>query len=445
MNLTGRLTRTLGSGSGATPLAPGPGPADAPPLRPAAPSSRPSPRLADALARLDRARGRAAAWAAVEVGAGPARPFEEAVPGEVLETEAGPLWVIEERLGPADRHGARAVGGLLGRSTGALHQLVGDERLRGFRVEEALFIDVEATGLDHGAGTLAFVVGLAYYEGQTLVVRQLVLREPSEEHALLLELKRALERFPCLVSFNGKSYDTTVLQNRLVMQRLSSPRATALKLRPHLDLLHLSRALYGGLWSDTRLQTLEREALGVHRVDDIPGHLVPSCWFTWLRFGSPDPIAGVVRHNRDDVLTMVTLADRLLAELAPEGASELPAPVSLNLARLYLRRGRLAEAASVLRALPLSALPSRLALDALRESAVCARRLGDHAWRREALGALAERAPGDALVWEELALVLERERRLADALGAARRSQHLLPTEAIARRLARLQRRASVP
>ncbi|MCA9513747.1 MAG: ribonuclease H-like domain-containing protein [Myxococcales bacterium] len=441
MNLTARLTRTLGSGPAATPRAAEPEPALA--SASLGHASPPAPRLADALARLDRARAKVAAFALAEVGGGPPRPFEDAVPGALEDTEAGPLWVAEERLGPGERHGSRAVGALRERSTDALHRLVGDERLRGFRAEDALFLDIEATGLDHGAGTLAFVVGLAYYEGETLVVRQLVLREPGEERALLLELKRALDRFPCLVSFNGKSYDTTVLENRLVMQRLYSPRETALKLRPHLDLLHLSRALYGGLWEDTRLQTLEREVLGVHREDDIPGHLVPSCWFTWLRHKSPDPIAGVVRHNRDDVLTMVTLADRLLAESALDGVSDLSPPLALNLARLLGRRGSPTDAARVLRGLPLSEMPPRLQLRALRESAICARRVGDHAWRREALSALVSRSPSDALAWEELALVLERERRLGEALVAARRAQHLLPTDAIARRLARLERRAA--
>ncbi len=98
-----------------------------------------------------------------------------------------------------------------------------------------------------------------------------------------------------LVSFNGKSFDLSVLQNRMVMHRMCSKEESELKLRPHLDLLHVSRSVYKGLWQDVRLQTLEAQVLGFVREHDMPGSLAPSCWFAWLRDAEPRPLAGIAR------------------------------------------------------------------------------------------------------------------------------------------------------
>ena len=46
-------------------------------------------------------------------------------------------------------------------------------------------MDIEATGLDHGAGTHAFLIGWGRLDGQELLVRQALLREPAEEEAVL--------------------------------------------------------------------------------------------------------------------------------------------------------------------------------------------------------------------------------------------------------------------
>ena len=52
--------------------------------------------------------------------------------------------------------------------------------------------------------------------------------------------------------------------------------------RPHLDLYHPLRRLYGGAWDDGRLGTCERELCGVERTDDLSGRYAPeACSTSW--------------------------------------------------------------------------------------------------------------------------------------------------------------------
>ncbi len=398
---------------------------------PAGSAAAPAPRCSAISEALARVRQRQAPHLALLDAPGPAPPWADAIPGEELSTEAGPVYVVEERMPLEGLHGALALGALFDAPTDHLVTLTGDPRLTGFDPSRALFLDIEATGLDHGAGTLAFVVGVGFREGDAFILRLLVLRDHADERALLLHLRELLERFDFLVSFNGKSYDLTVLQARLVMHRLYAGPAAALKLRPHLDLLHLSRSLYRNAWKDTRLSTLEHQLLGVTREDDVPGELVPSCWLAWLRRGDPRPMAKVVEHNRVDILSMVTLAERLVTISRPGACRD--ARVALNLGRLLFRRRALGAALDALAGLDLAEA------HALR--AACYRRRGDHASREAALRAQLACAQDDAAGWTQLAIVLERRRDLEGALDAARRAARIGAEAGADRRVARLEAR----
>src|SRR5689334_6703654 len=103
-----------------------------------------------------------------------------------------------------------------------------------------LFLDTETTGLSGGTGTYAFLIGLAWWDAGGLQVEQLFMRDFHEEHSILHELSARLAERPVLVTFNGKSFDWPLLENRFTMTRaIKTPKIAA-----HLDLLHPSRALW---------------------------------------------------------------------------------------------------------------------------------------------------------------------------------------------------------
>src|SRR5258706_3463497 len=167
--------------------------------------------------------------------------------------------------------------------------------------EKWLFLDTETTGLAGGTGTYAFLVGLAWWDAGGLQVEQLFLRDFSEEHSLLHELAARLAERPVLVTFNGKSFDWPLLENRFTMTRaIKVPQLAA-----HLDLLHPARALWKLRLGSVRLVELERhvldaERLGSHRGDDVASALIPQVYFDYFRRGAADPLAGRVEHNPKD-------------------------------------------------------------------------------------------------------------------------------------------------
>jgi uncharacterized protein YprB with RNaseH-like and TPR domain len=387
MSLLSRLHRTLGA-----PSVGGVATTDRTP----APAVRPGAGIREALERLGRAQARRfqasgdgrpgdavhgrqaqAEGALPPCFKGPALPFDDAMPsGRAIDTPEGPVWSVRSVSMRDATHGAVPLTRALLAPWPALAHAVGDARLDGFDVRRALFLDIETTGLEHGAGNVAFIVAAGWFEGDAFVLEQLVLREAAHERALLHLIWRWLDAHPFLVSFNGKSFDLTILQNRLVMHRFSSEDRAALKLRPHLDLLHTSRALFKGVFADTRLQTLERTLVGFEREDDMPGALAPACYFAWLREGHAGPFARIVEHNRDDVLSMVALA-ALLAETAPPGPHLEALPrVALNLATRHLRQRQPASALAVVEAVSAAALDADIALPISETAFVAARRLG---------------------------------------------------------------------
>ena len=80
--------------------------------------------------------------------------------GDSRHTPYGPCRVITKRYPLSYRHGDRSLGTFTAQPLGHLPTLTGDRRLKGRVARDALFLDIEATGLDHGAGTFAFLIGM---------------------------------------------------------------------------------------------------------------------------------------------------------------------------------------------------------------------------------------------------------------------------------------------
>ncbi|MBS3800633.1 MAG: ribonuclease H-like domain-containing protein [Thioalkalivibrio sp.] len=173
------------------------------------------------------------------------------------------------------------------------------------------FLDTETTGLAGGAGSVAFLVGLATREAEGVRLRQWIMTAFAGEGALLAAVDAALDACEHLVSYNGKTFDLPLLRDRRRMQRRPDACEPA-----HTDFLHPVRSLYGHAWPDCRLRTVEERLLGLVRQDDLPGSEAPWAWKTYLTCGRSEALEWVLRHNSDDILSLVLLGPVLARTLA---------------------------------------------------------------------------------------------------------------------------------
>lgn len=218
------------------------------------------------------------------------------------ETELGPLHVRTLLLGAAHRTGHAPVTAARTADMRLLSLLALDPTLAPVPIERALYLDTETTGLSGGTGTVAFLVGLAFFTPHGLVVEQLLVRRLGEEAPMLARVRARLEECAVVVTFNGKSFDLPLLRTRLVMNRM--PAAPD---RPHLDLLHVARRVHKPASRQCRLTALERDVLGFERENDVPSGEVSGIYLHFLRTGDGSALRAVVEHNAWDVVTMASL------------------------------------------------------------------------------------------------------------------------------------------
>jgi hypothetical protein len=324
----------------------------------------------------------------------------------------------------------------------------------------SLFVDLETTGLAGGAGTYAFLVGCAWFEGCQFRIRQLFLSSLGVERAMLDLLAELAGQAHLVVSFNGKSFDLPLIETRYLFHRRQTPFSSL----PHLDMLHPARRLWrrsgdssedpGG--TSCRLSTLEAAICGHVREGDVPGFEIPSRYFHYVRTGDARPLATVFEHNRLDLLSLAFLTARA-AQLATDGPPSLrSAREAVGLGQLFERTGDgrrarqcFARAAGFDAAAPLAGDEETRAEAVHAYASLCRRerRYVDaaRAWRQ-----LLDmrRAPARLVREASEALAVHHEHRLRDprtARAFALRSAPLQETatrrQALQHRLARLERK----
>ncbi|WP_373839387.1 ribonuclease H-like domain-containing protein [Methanospirillum sp.] len=175
-----------------------------------------------------------------------------------------------------------------------------------FSPESFRFVDIETLGI---FGRPIILIGLGFFRGGELQVKQYLLRDIGEEAPALYSFMQKISDNSVLVSFNGRSFDIPYIEDRLAYYGLPPLPGT-----PHFDLLHPSRRLWKQVLPDCRLGTLEAFILDICRDEDLPGALVPEWYCKYMETKNPGSLVPIVEHNRQDVVSLVFLLKRLVYE-----------------------------------------------------------------------------------------------------------------------------------
>lgn len=222
----------------------------------------------------------------------------------------------------------------------------GLEAGKGISPEEILVLDLETTGLGRGQ-TIAFMIGLGYYEEGRYVVEQLFLPEPEAEVSSFDRLIELLEKKSVLITFNGKTFDVPILESRLLYNHIWLD----LRSKLHIDLLHIARRLWKNKIPSCALETIEFYILGHIREKelDIEGGLIPQTYFQFLISGDAELMRRVFIHNQLDILHTAALFTLICDSVGYPPALGFDHRIDYHaLARLYLSQGESETARAIL-------------------------------------------------------------------------------------------------
>jgi len=334
--------------------------------------------------------------------------LEKIVRGEEIENKHGRFFLASDIMPGNCRHGRRNICEALNLDMHAAGVLAGDNTLSNCRCEEGLFLDTETTGLSGGTGTMAFLIGLGWFEDGAFHIRQIFARDFSEERAALFYLTEIAAQKNFLVTFNGKAFDVNLLSTRFIMNRLKSDLVNL----PHLDLLHPSRRILGHRLENSRLGTLEVEVLGVFREGDIPGWEIPQRYFDWLKQRDGRLLEAIFEHNKLDVISMATLTAHLTEILcAKQEVQNSHADDYLAAARLLFKRRDTERAGKILEVFDEQQTDAQLSVISKKELSFLYKRTGRWEQATQIWQGLLEITPADFSAVSEMAKWLEHHAR----------------------------------
>lgn len=362
------------------------------------------------------------------------------LPGSIRENEEGEVHVAEELLEPHHCQGHQPIAKALDVAAGTIAQLALDPTLEGLDLQNMLFLDTETTGLVGGTGTIPFLIGLGWFEDQSLCVEQLFLRQLGQERPLLLWLANRLERSSMLVTYNGKTFDWPLIRTRYIMNQLPVPRVP-----PHLDLLHCARRVYKKRLGQVRLVHVEEKVLGMRREDDVDGSEIPLRYLDYLRTGNVARLVPVVEHNAHDIVSLAAVLARIGERYERLETSDDPED-HLGYAKVAQRVGDLDRALEFACAAAIGSSGRALAVEAYLMVAKLQNKKSDIDAEERALKAALEEAGWDAEIAAPVHLALAKlfEHRRKDLQRALDHAEHTALSEGCdeqVHRVARLHRR----
>jgi hypothetical protein len=189
-----------------------------------------------------------------------------------------------------------------------------------FNVEDLLFLDIETLGLYDNA---IIIVGIGFFKNRNFKIHLFFARSLEEEIAICEHLKDIiLPNFKCFVSYNGKRFDIPYIANRFLYYFDKNPMITE-KDTPyeisntkfhHIDLYHICRRRFRGMFERYTLTNIEEQLLNIRRENELPSRMVPICYKKYQK--NPNRYIGLIKecieHNYYDVYSMPLILNKLL-------------------------------------------------------------------------------------------------------------------------------------
>ncbi len=228
--------------------------------------------------------------------------LSDAVPGQVLKEGSGEFLLVKRELHDIHKN-SDSVTRLFKKSIkiNNYEPRFSDLRKTGDLLDPSriMFMDIETCGLDLEP---LFLIGAAYFTGDSFKIIQLFARDLSEERTLLEFYKNLLGHYDYLITYNGRSFDIPYIRSRGNEYKLSFQEDFI-----DIDLLIEVRRRWKTRLPDCRLQTVEKCILERNRKGDIPGRDIPAAYHNYIRTGNASKIKDILEHNVIDIISMIEI------------------------------------------------------------------------------------------------------------------------------------------
>lgn len=167
------------------------------------------------------------------------------------------------------------------------------------------FFDIETTGLSPDRSKL-ILAGIACCEGNTVIAKQILAEDTSEEPEVITEVLKELRGFDMVVTYNGKRFDMPFLLKRAQKNRIHISEA----LPYNLDLYPAVRSFspLKAMLPDLKQKTVESfTGLWETRADEISGAESVELYYYYAGTKDEKIRDVILLHNRDDILQLSRL------------------------------------------------------------------------------------------------------------------------------------------
>ena len=115
----------------------------------------------------------------------------------------------------------------------------------------------------------------------------------------------------------------------------------------HIDLLHIARRMWRDRLESRTLGSIESNILDLPRTEeDIPGWMVPTIYFDYLKSGDARPVTQVLYHNAMDIISLSTLLNHVSIMLDdPQGGMVEDGIDLISIAKIFEDLGEFNAAA----------------------------------------------------------------------------------------------------
>ncbi len=170
------------------------------------------------------------------------------------------------------------------------------------------FMDIETLGLSN---VPIILIGIAEMDkkGKSIESTQYLLRDKSEESAVIEGYLSHIDDDSVLYTYNGASFDVPFIKNRCNYYQMDYNAQPF-----HYDLIYYARTLWKDKLPNCKLTTIEKNLFDINRIDDVPGSHIPGYYETYLKENNIGPLIPIIEHNRLDIVSLAQFLMRMYKE-----------------------------------------------------------------------------------------------------------------------------------